>query len=340
MAEWSKAADCKSVRKSHIGSNPIFLTLKFLRIERHINNHINKIKRFRLLQPKIIIYKKKIRKYPLNKLRIFNLKYKPEFKNNSIYFYYKGYILNYFHFHYFTKKHKLEVGTYTERKRMNKVFRIRTLRKLLNHLYKFYTNMGCLCAQSSKHFRWFENCWGFFLLKTIKSYTLDLIGPKVVKISITRVLNLNFKRKRFFPVIRTLCGLTFFTISLGILAKYIKKGKSFTKKKANFLLVAGFLRKILLYSSLYNLMLMIRRTPMFLQEILSLINNPISNLYKHPFSSKQVNELKEFKLGNPFNFSRVVFTTTKAYGPVKVKNKGRLKRKITKKLNIIGRVTD
>ena len=154
------------------------------------------------------------------------------------------------------------------------------------------------------------------------------------------MLNLNFKRKRFFPVIRTLCGLTFFTISLGILAKYIKKGKSFTKKKANFLLVAGFLRKILLYSSLHNLMLMIRRTPMFLQEILSLINNPISNLYKHPFSQKRVNELKEFKLGNPFNFSRIVFTTTKAYGPVKVKNKGRLKRKITKKLNIIGRVTD
>jgi hypothetical protein len=66
---------------------------------------------------------------------------------------------------------------------------------------------------------------------------------------------------------------TFFNTSLGILAKYLQKGKFFTKKKVVFLLVSSLIRKMLLYSSLKDLILMLKRTPMYLQEILSLINN-------------------------------------------------------------------
>ena len=82
---------------------------------------------------------------------------------------------------------------------------------------------------------------------------------------------------------------------------------------------------------------MIKRTPMYLQEILSLINNPVSSLYTNPFTRKEVNE---FDIKNNFTFTNVIFTTTKPYGPLKTKNKGRLKRKISKKLVLIGRVTD
>jgi hypothetical protein len=154
---------------------------------------------------------------------------------------------------------------------------------------------------------------------------------------LSKVLTLNFKRKRFFPLIRDITGTTFFNTSLGILAKYLQKGKFFTKKKVVFLLVSSLIRKMLLYSSLDNLILMIKRTPMYLQDILSTINNPVSSIYNNPYTKKEVNE---FKLNNNFKFTNVVFTTTKSYGPVKTKNAGRLKRKITKKLVLIGRVTD
>lgn len=175
----------------------------------------------------------------------------------------------------------------------------------------------------------------------IKKYVLMLIGFFInnfkFNYSLSKVLTLNYKRKRFFPVIRDLSGTTFFNTSLGILSKYLQKGKFFTKKKIVFLLVASLIRKMLLYSSLYNLVLMIKRTPMYLNEILSVINNPVSNIYNDPFTKKEVNE---FKIVNNFRFTNVIFTTTKPYGPVKTKNKGRLKRKISKKLILIGRVTD
>lgn len=82
---------------------------------------------------------------------------------------------------------------------------------------------------------------------------------------------------------------------------------------------------------------MIKRTPMYLQDILSTINNPVSSIYNDPYTKKEVNE---FKTTNNFKFTNIIFTTTKPYGPIKTKNKGRLKRKISKKLILIGRVTD
>jgi len=190
-------------------------------------------------------------------------------------------------------------------------------------------------------FLWFDDCVKFIFENIVRKQMLNLIGffrnNSQFNFDKSRILNLNFKRKRFFPVIRDFKGSTFFGISLGIVAKYLKKGKCFTKKKPVFLLVASFIRKILLFSSLTKLVLMIKRIPMFLQEILSIINNPVSNIYSHPFDNNDVNETK---MKNNFYFSNIVFITTKPYGPVKVKNKGRLKRKITKKLNLIGRVTD
>jgi len=174
-----------------------------------------------------------------------------------------------------------------------------------------------------------------------KKYILNLVGFFInndrFNYKLSKVFTLNFKRKRFFPLIRDLSGTTFFNTSLGILAKYLQKGKFFTKKKVVFLLVASLIRKMLLYSSLKDLILMIKRTPMYLQEILSLINNPVSSLYNNPFTRKEVNE---FDIRNNFTFTNVIFTTTKPYGPLKIKNKGRLKRKISKKLVLIGRVTD
>lgn len=174
-----------------------------------------------------------------------------------------------------------------------------------------------------------------------KKYILNLKGFFInnsrFNYKTRKVLTLNFKRKRFYPVIRDIKGITFFNTSLGILSKYLQKGKFFTKKKVVFLLVASLIRKMLLLSLLDNLILMIKRTPMYLQDILSIINNPVSNLYKDPFSNKQVNE---FDVKHNFQFKNVVFVTTKPYGPIKTKNKGRLKRKISKKIMLIGRIAD
>ena len=91
---------------------------------------------------------------------------------------------------------------------------------------------------------WFEDSLKFIFFNITKKYVLNLISFFVnnykFRYKLKKVLTLNFKRKRFFPLIRNLQGTTFFNTSLGILAKYLQKGKFFTKKKNCFLVSRWF----------------------------------------------------------------------------------------------------
>lgn len=153
----------------------------------------------------------------------------------------------------------------------------------------------------------------------------------------TKTLALNFTRSRFFPTLRTILGETYFFLSLGLLSKFLLKGKSFTKSKTVFILLASFLRKVLLFSSFKNLYLFVNKTPLYFKEIMSTINDSVVNIYKNPFSNSLVTE-KE--INNPFIFPVIVFTNNKPYGFMKAKQKGRLKRKISRRLTMINRVLD
>ena len=153
----------------------------------------------------------------------------------------------------------------------------------------------------------------------------------------TKTLALNFTRNRFFPTLRTVLGETYFFLSLGLLSKFLLKGKSFTKSKTVFLLLASFLRKILLFSSFKNLYLFVNRTPLYFKEVMSTINDSVVNIYKNPFSTALVSEKETV---NPFTFPVIVFTNNKPYGFMKTKQKGRLKRKISRRLTMINRVLD
>lgn len=153
----------------------------------------------------------------------------------------------------------------------------------------------------------------------------------------TKALALNFTRGKFFPTLRTIEGESYFFLSLGILAKFLQKGKAFTKSKTVYLLLASFLRKVLLFSSFKNIYLFINKTPLYFKEIMSTISDPVISIYKNPFSSQLINEKD---INNPFSFPLIIFTNNKSYGFMKVKQKGRLKRKIARRLTLINKVLD
>jgi hypothetical protein len=70
---------------------------------------------------------------------------------------------------------------------------------------------------------------------------------------------------------------------------------------------------------------------------MSTINDSVINIYKNPFSE---NLITEKEINNPFIFPVIVFTNNKPYGFMKSKQKGRLKRKISRRLTILNRVLD
>jgi hypothetical protein len=121
-------------------------------------------------------------------------------------------------------------------------------------------------------------------------------------------------------------------------SKFFNKGKSFIKNKSTYLVAAGFLRKILMYSSLEQLILIVKRTPMYLQEILSAINSPVIALYGHPFKSSIT--IDESKISNNFYFNMFIFLNSRPYSFMKTRKRGRIKRKITKRIVKINKLLD
>lgn len=119
--------------------------------------------------------------------------------------------------------------------------------------------------------------------------------------------------------------------------KYFSKQKSFLKSKTMYLILASFFRKILIFSKFKNLILTISRIPVFLKEIISTINDPVVNIYKNPFHNSLINEKNNL---NKFKFSLIMFLNNKSFSKIKLKKKGRLKRKITKKITLSNRLID
>ena len=153
-------------------------------------------------------------------------------------------------------------------------------------------------------------------------------------------LNLNFKRLRFFPFLKKEHkNKVFFNTSLGMLSKFFSNAKSSLRQKTSYLLSASFLRKLILYSNIKFLTLKIKGIPLFLKDVISSILNPARKLYFHPFRSPH-QLIEEESLTNNFTFHYVLFTNLKPHSIMKRKKKGRLKRKITKKVCLLNNILD
>jgi hypothetical protein len=148
----------------------------------------------------------------------------------------------------------------------------------------------------------------------------------------SKTLLLSFKKGRFFPTLLSLHGRhTYITSSLGIFLPFFLKPKSFKKSKQLYTLLAHFFRKIILYTSIKSLNIHVNHVPKYFSEILNIILLKNLNLYKHPFTENSINE-KDMTSDNTFKISNLVFFKTKLYGSIKLRKRGVLKRKVTRKV--------
>ena len=154
---------------------------------------------------------------------------------------------------------------------------------------------------------------------------------------LTHQLILNYKKRNFFPNISCTGGKNLVTTSLGLFAKMFLKGKSFIRNKAVYLVTALFLRKVLLYSSFRGLTLFVKRQPLYFQEIINTLFKPVISTYKHPFNGSVIDE--KF-ISNQYYFNNIIFGLSKNYTYNKTRRRGRLKRRIMKRLVKVNNILD
>ena len=181
------------------------------------------------------------------------------------------------------------------------------------------------------------NVYKLIIKENISS--LNTYNKEVTKYNNIYNLSLNFKRNRFFFCFdMNTSKKIIFNNSLGIISKRFSDKRSYLKSKSSYIMSSSYARRILIYLSINRMQMSILKTPKFLKDIINTLTTNSNSLYKNPFiPSKLVNEKEQ----NPvIYFEYVVFVNNKALGPLKKKKKGRLKRKISKKIIAYNNILD
>jgi hypothetical protein len=149
---------------------------------------------------------------------------------------------------------------------------------------------------------------------------------------------MSFKKNRMFLNLNNFSKKNFFFLSTGLFIKFFEKKKSFKKNKTIKLLMAKYVRKIFLISKIKNTVLIIKRNPIFLLEIINFFNLPIVHKFLNPIENKIIEE--EDNNFIKIKFLYFIFLENKNFSKNKQPQKGRIKRKILRKIVFENKIID
>jgi len=158
-------------------------------------------------------------------------------------------------------------------------------------------------------------------------------------------LSLNFKRGKFFPALLLSPKYSnkkkvLLSASLGLVGKSLSLKRSQLKKKSTYISLSNFFKKIIFLLDLLAVKLIVKGTAKHLISILDQVFSTASSIFKNPFTQTLVPELSFQPKESKIKLSKITFLKPYPYCLPKPKKKGRLKRKITKRLIKLNSVVD
>ena len=182
-------------------------------------------------------------------------------------------------------------------------------------------------------------------------YKLFFITPVLDNLMLIKSLNNTTLFKKFYRLFFTFKKGRFFVnltnfnkkknylfLSTGMFIQYFQYKKSLRKNKILKVLISKYLRKFLLILQLKYVSLHFSSTPIMLQEIILNLTTPLIKPLKNPLTLKVIDEDQSSQFR--FLFLFFFFQKSKNFGIFKLRRKGRVKRRIIRKLIKINNVLD
>ena len=152
---------------------------------------------------------------------------------------------------------------------------------------------------------------------------------------------LTFKHNKLTISVTNIYDRYYFSLEVGLLLRFFRHKKSIKKTKSAKVLLFKYLRKVLNVSGLRTFDLIVRGSPKNLPEFIKTLHKPFTHTYKHPFNTSPIDEtFKKSKQYMRFSFNQFLFLRTTAFGTLKTKQRGRLKRRIRKKIVKLNNIPD
>lgn len=148
----------------------------------------------------------------------------------------------------------------------------------------------------------------------------------------------SFRKNKLFINLQNFKKKNYLTLSSGLFIKFFEKKKSFKKNKTIKLLMAKYVRKIFLISRIKNIILIIKKNPIHLLEIVNFLNLPIIHKFIDPVEDRIIDENENNYLWTKILY--FIFLESKNYSKNKTQKKGRIKRKILRKIIFENKIID
>nr|YP_010049600.1 hypothetical protein J6764_mgp10 [Halteria grandinella]QPL16005.1 hypothetical protein [Halteria grandinella] len=158
------------------------------------------------------------------------------------------------------------------------------------------------------------------------------------KLPIIYFLSLAFKNNKLFLNLNNNYKKSYISLSTGLFIKFFENKKSFKKNKTIKLLMAKYIRKVFLITKIVNTILFIKKTPKILNEIINFFNLPIAHKFLNPIENKSIEEHTNNFIWIKFLY--FIFIENKSFCKNKLAQKGRIKRKILRKITFENKIID
>lgn len=187
-------------------------------------------------------------------------------------------------------------------------------------------------------FSFFFNFFFFYnaYLLYLKINSLHFI-KKLKKKSIFYNLIFTFKKNKFFVNFHDKLKRNYLFLSSGFFIKNFEKKKLYKKSKIIRILMYKYLRKVFLLIKIPNTIVTLKKNPIFLLEFLNIFHQEIPHKFREPLTLREISDSNDKLLTNITYF---IFLNNKSYVKFKQKKKGRVKRKIFRKIVLRNNITD
>lgn len=149
-----------------------------------------------------------------------------------------------------------------------------------------------------------------------------------------------FRTNKLFVTMQNVRSHNLIFLSLGFLLKFFEKRKALKKSKAFKLLLARSLRKILLLARLRKFYMFVSGIPIHFVDMLRTLNRRIDHPFLDPFVKDVFDETDSKYHPTSIYIPYFFFLKNVSFVPIKTRKRGRIKRKLRRRLTAKNRVTD
>ena len=138
------------------------------------------------------------------------------------------------------------------------------------------------------------------------------------------------KSQLYLNLISETSGKSYMHLTMGMFKSFFTLQKSFRKNKILKLVMAKYLRKVFILLKVKKINIRVNSSPVFLHEFLNLLFQKSKKTFLNPLNGKAFKESRSSK--QLFRVAEIRFLSSQKFTFSKVKKKGRVKRKVLKKI--------